>query len=68
MNGRISIPIKAWKEEQKRVATERLNLCDSYYKLKDETKEVELLRRSADRLMQESEREYKSQQQSHGIY
>ena len=36
---------------------QRFAHCDDYYKLKDETKDVEVLRRGAERLMRESERE-----------
>lgn len=51
MNGRTPIPIKAWKEEQAKLTAEKYTLFDEYYQLKDETRNVEVLRRGAEKIM-----------------
>ena len=44
---RKKIPIKAWQSEQTKLTAERFSLCEDYYRLKDETHSVELLRKGA---------------------
>ena len=51
MNGREKLPIKAWKEEQSKLIAGRFELYDEYYKLKDDVKNVEVLRRGAENIM-----------------
>ena len=57
MNGREKLPIKKWKEERERLTAEKFALCEDYYKLKDDVKNVEALRRSVDNLMREDVRD-----------
>jgi hypothetical protein len=51
MNGRKDIPIKAWQKEQRDLLTDRYDLMEKYYQLKDETRSIELLRRGAENIM-----------------
>jgi hypothetical protein len=53
MNGRTKIPIKEWKAEHEKLTAERFNLCESYYRLKDEVHNVEILRKGAEEIMRE---------------
>ena len=41
MNGKTSIPLKAWKAERDKLNGEKKELTRQYYALKDEVKEVE---------------------------
>jgi len=36
------VPTKAWLAEQAKITTKRFELCDEYYRLRDETKNVEV--------------------------
>ena len=56
LNGRNEIPVKAWQAEQNTLTTERFSLCEDYYRLKDETRSVEILREGAENIMRESSR------------
>ena len=56
LNGRKEIPTKAWQSEQTKLTAERFSLCEDYYRLKDETHSVELLRKGAENIMRESSR------------
>ena len=51
LNGRTVIPEKEWRAELKRLTAERYALVEEYYKLKDDVKNVETLRRSAMNIM-----------------
>ena len=53
MNGRKDLPISKWQAEQKTLSAERLSLAEKYYRLKDEVKSVEVLRRGVDSIMRE---------------
>ena len=54
MNGRTEPPpIKKWKEELETLTAERYGLCDEYYRLDDDLKSVDALRRGAELLMQD---------------
>jgi ATP-dependent exoDNAse (exonuclease V) alpha subunit len=53
LNGRTSVPAKAWKVEREKLMSERHGLCDKYYSLKDDVKNVEALRRGAEKAMGE---------------
>ena len=53
LNGRKTIPTKEWQAEQKKLLADRFNLCEKYYKLKEEVRCVEVLQRSAEKLMKE---------------
>jgi len=53
MNGRTKLPIGNWRAEQKDLLAERYLLCEEYYGLKDEIKNVEILRRELENLLRE---------------
>jgi len=53
MNGRTSLPIKDWQNEQKELAAKRYTLCDEYYSLKDEIPNMEAIRRSIETIMRD---------------
>lgn len=57
MNGRTGLPVKEWKAEQARLATEKYLLCEEYYRLKDETRSIEVLLNDAENSMREDGRE-----------
>ena len=59
LNGYGKIPEKAWRAEQDALTAERFGLCDEYYKLKDDVKNVETLRRGAENIMSEDTQERK---------
>ena len=54
LNGYGKIPEKEWRTEQDRLIAERYGLCEEYYKLKDDVKSVETLRRNTENIMRES--------------
>ena len=51
MNGRTGLPVKEWTAERDRLTAERFSLCEEYYRLKDETRSVEHLRKGAENIM-----------------
>ena len=53
LNGRTVIPEKDWREEQKRLLAERYDHVEAYYKLREDVRSVEVLRRGAESLMRE---------------
>ena len=57
MNGKSPIPVKAWESEKKKLTADRIALGEKYYNLKDEIKVVESLRRSAENIAKETERD-----------
>jgi hypothetical protein len=57
MNGRTGLPIKEWKAEQTKLAAEKYSLCEEYYRLKDETRSVELLLKGAENIMRDETQE-----------
>jgi len=60
LNGRTSIPVTAWKTEREQLLIKRYELCDKYYKLKDDVKSVELLRKGAEKTMGDTMTERKT--------
>ena len=54
LNGRTAIPEKEWRAEFTALIAERYALCEEYYKLKDDVKSVEVLRRGAENIMNEN--------------
>ena len=56
LNGRKEIPVKAWQAEQTTLTAERFSLCEDYYRLKDETRSVEVLRKGAENIIRENSR------------
>ena len=51
MNGRTTLPVKAWKAEQGKLTVEKNQLTKAYFSLKDEAKNVEQIRRGVHELM-----------------
>jgi hypothetical protein len=51
LNGRTVIPEKEWRKERDKLLAERYANVDEYYKLRDDVKSVETLRRGAENLM-----------------
>jgi len=51
LNRQTVIPEKTWREEHAKLTAERYALCEEYYKLKDDVKSVEVLRRGAEHIM-----------------
>lgn len=53
LNGKTSVPIKAWKTERDKLNAEKQQLSRRYYTLKDEVKEVEQIRRNVYSILRE---------------
>ena len=53
LNGRTAIPEKEWRAEHAALTAERYTLCEDYYKLRDDVKSVQTLRRGAENIMSE---------------
>lgn len=53
MNGKTGIPVKTWKAERNKLNAEKQQLSHRYYKLKDEVKEVEQIRRNVYSILKE---------------
>ena len=53
LNGRKAIPEKTWKAELDKLASARYALCEDYYRLRDDTRSVEQLRKGAENIMRE---------------
>ena len=53
LNGYGKIPEKEWRAEKEKLLAERYTLVDEYYKLNDDLKNVEALRRGAENLMRD---------------
>ena len=51
LNGRTTIPEKSWREERTEIISNRYTLAEKYYNLKSEVKNIEILRRSAERII-----------------
>ena len=67
LNGRKEIPIKAWQSEQTKLTAERFSLCEDYYRLKDETLSVEVLRKGAENIMRASSRSEQAATKNRGM-
>jgi hypothetical protein len=55
LNGRKSLPVKEWQAEQKKLASEKFTLCEDYYRLQDEVRSIEVLKKFAENIMHEKE-------------
>jgi len=53
MNGKTTLPTKAWRAECDKLTAERNRLNGEYVSLKDEVKEVEQIRKNVDTIMRE---------------
>ena len=66
MNGKTSIPLKAWKAERDKLNGEKKELTRQSYALKDKVKEVERIRRNVySILMEENGREHPTRKHEH---
>lgn len=54
LNGH-TLPLKAWKSERARLAAEKENLYQNFYRLRDEVREVEVIRYNAERAISTDE-------------
>jgi hypothetical protein len=55
MNGNSTLPIKAWKSEAERLTAEKDTLYQEFYRLKEEVREVEIIRRNVERAVQDEQ-------------
>ena len=53
MNGKTPIPVKDWRKELLDKTAEKNALYDKFYKLRGDVRNVEVLRRGAERIMSE---------------
>ena len=53
LNGRTEIPEKKWRAERDSLLMEKYAMVDEYYKISDDVKNVEALRRGADNLIRD---------------
>jgi len=58
MNGKTTIPTKAWKAEYTKLITERKTLSQRYLALKGEVKEAEQIRKSVYSILRQEQREH----------
>ena len=49
-----TLPIKKWQKEQKKLLTERFDLMEQYYKIKEDVRSVEVLQRGTEKLIKEA--------------
>jgi len=52
MNGRTNLPIKKWKVEAAQLTAEKNQLYQDFYKLGDEVREVEIIKRNMEQVVQ----------------
>ena len=45
------MPIKTWTAEQSKLIAEKFALCEEYYNIKDDVRNVEVLRKGAENMM-----------------
>ena len=57
LNGKTTLPTKAWKAEYAKLTTERKTLNQRYLALKDEVKEAEQIRKSVYSILRQEQRE-----------
>ncbi|WP_095643228.1 MobA/MobL family protein [Methanosarcina spelaei] len=57
MNGKTTLPTRAWKEEYARLTAERKTLNQRYLALKDEVKEADQIRKSVYSILRQKQRE-----------
>ena len=61
MNGKTTIPTKAWKEEYTKLTAERKTLNQRYLALKEEVKEAEKIRKNVYGILRQEQREQQTQ-------
>ncbi|ENY8964298.1 MobQ family relaxase [Clostridioides difficile] len=57
MNGKTTLPVKAWKAEYAKLTAERKTLNQRYLALKDEVKEAEQIRKSVYSILRQEQRQ-----------
>ena len=57
MNGKTTLPAKAWKAEYAKLTNQRKTLNQRYLVLKDEVKEAEQIRKSVYSILRQEQRE-----------
>lgn len=57
MNGKTTLPTKAWKTEYAKLTAEQKTFNQKYLALKDEVKEVEQICRSVDSILRQEQKE-----------
>ena len=57
MNGKTTIPEKSWKTEQKKLTAYKFSLCEKYYGLQSDVRNMELLRKGTENIMRGETRE-----------
>ncbi len=67
LNGRTAIPLDAWKAERAKLTAERKTLAQDYFKLKEEVRQAEIIRRNIEDVMREESRERQPQQRAQGL-
>ncbi len=60
LNGRDKIPLHTWKAETAQLTDEKDNLYQQYYALKEEVKEVEVIRRNVESVARGNELKVKT--------
>jgi ATP-dependent exoDNAse (exonuclease V) alpha subunit len=55
LNGHTKIPKGAWKAEREKLLRERFNLAEQYYDLKADVRNVEVIRRGAEQIINRAE-------------
>lgn len=58
MNGKTTIPTKAWKTEYVKLTNQRKALNQRYLELKEEVKEAEQIRKSVYSILRQEQREH----------
>ena len=61
MNGKTTIPTKAWKEEYTKLTAERKTLNQRYLALKEEVKEAEKIRKSVYSILRQEQQPSRAQ-------
>ena len=61
MNGKTTIPTKAWKEEYTKLTAERKTLNQRYLALKEEVKEAEKIRKSVYSILRQEQQPHRKQ-------
>ena len=61
MNGKTTIPVKAWKTEYAKLTNQWKTLNQRYLELKEEVKEAEKIRKSVYSILRQEQREHAPQ-------
>jgi hypothetical protein len=67
MNGRPGLPVREWKTERAKLTAERKTLSQEYFKLKEEVRQAEIIRRNVEDVMREDLRERQPRQRAQNL-